>query len=355
MKAAPIFHELRKQDLFEVELVHTGQHYDKKLSDDILNDLEIPAPKTNLNVGSGSHAVQTANIMIRYEAHCEAHRPDLVVVVGDVNSTIACTLTAKKLGLQVAHLESGLRSWDMGMPEEINRLLTDRISDVLWTPSLDGNENLIKEGVHPSKISFVGNLMIDSLVKMQPKFDKIDVCERYALESKNYGLITLHRPSNVDEPQRFIQVFSQIAEVGKLMGVRMVFPVHPRTRKMVELPAIQKMLENGDFIILEPLAYLEFMAMVKSAKFLITDSGGIQEETTFMGVPCFTLRPNTERPITITEGSNRLVEPETLVKIVVETMSGPILRRDPPQNWDGKAAARVVADIKKRYLEGEYE
>ena len=350
MKAAPIFHELKKVEGVDVEMVHTGQHYDKRLSQDILDDLEIPAPKINLEVGSGSHAVQTANIMIKYEALCLEEKPDLVIVVGDVNSTIACALTAKKLGLNVAHLESGLRSRDMSMPEEINRLLTDRIADVLWTPSPDGDENLLNEGVAKEKISYVGNLMIDSLVKMKPKIDAVNASEKYGLEDKSYAVVTLHRPSNVDHPDRFLSVMREIDRTAEAMGVKVVFPVHPRTHKMMELPQIKQIVENPRFMLLEPLPYLEFVSLFQTSRFLITDSGGIQEETTFLKVPCFTLRPNTERPITISHGTNRLVEPETLFATVDAAFRDGIDAPAGIQYWDGQGARRVVEDIERRFL-----
>ncbi|MEQ9824842.1 MAG: UDP-N-acetylglucosamine 2-epimerase (non-hydrolyzing), partial [Puniceicoccaceae bacterium] len=315
----------------------------------ILDELGIPVIQTNLNVGSGSHAVQTATIMMRYEAHCLEHRPDLVIVVGDVNSTIACALTAKKLGLQVAHLESGLRSRDLGMPEEINRLLTDRISDVLWTPSRDADENLAAEGVDRKKISFVGNLMIDSLVRLKPRIDSIDIQENFGLKPHQYALLTLHRPSNVDEPERFLRIMREMERVVTELERPIVFPVHPRTRSMVERPEVREILERSHFLLFEPLSYVKFMALVQASQLLITDSGGIQEETTFLGIPCFTLRANTERPITILEGTNHLVEPENLMSTIRKSLAAGPRKAHPPQYWDGQSAARVVEDLFSRY------
>ncbi len=350
MKAAPLYHALCQIDQIEVDLIHTGQHYDKNLSDDILADLNLPTPARNLNVGSGSHAVQTAKIMIRYEELCLENRPDLVIVVGDVNSTIACALTAKKLGLSVAHLEAGLRSRDMGMPEEINRILTDQLSDVLWTPSRDGNQNLLREGISESKISFVGNLMIDTLVNLSPQIDTIDIHSLFPEIPEEYGLITLHRPSNVDNPVVFEKIIRKIRELSLKYDIMMVFPVHPRTRSKLKYEGIAKYLSDNEcFLLLEPIPYLRFMALVKRSRFLITDSGGIQEETTFLGIPCFTLRPNTERPITISEGSNVLVTPDNLLEKVEHALAAQSPVHKIPDYWDGKSADRVVKDIIRRY------
>lgn len=351
MKAAPVYHALKEVDEVDVEMIHTGQHYDKKLSDDILADLQVPAPEVNLKVGSGSHAVQTANIMIAYEALCMTDRPDLVIVVGDVNSTIACALTAAKLGLQVAHLESGLRSGDRGMPEEINRLLTDRISDVLWTPSEDADYNLLSEGVEKKKITFVGNLMIDSLVRMTPKIDVIDVFEEYGVKSGEFVLLTLHRPSNVDDPEKLASILNKISDTAKHFGKSVVFPVHPRTKKMLNHSGVSEVVKNPSFRLLEPLSYLHFMAMVKKASIVITDSGGIQEETTFLGVPCLTLRANTERPITISQGTNRLVKADQILSAAGELLNMQKKGNyNPPKYWDGGSAGRILADVKERYL-----
>lgn len=350
MKAAPLYHALCKIDQIEVDLIHTGQHYDKNLSDDILTDLNLPTPTRNLNVGSGSHAVQTAKIMIGYEELCLEDRPDLVIVVGDVNSTIACALTAKKLGLNVAHLEAGLRSRDMGMPEEINRILTDQLSDVLWTPSRDGNQNLLREGIDESKISFVGNLMIDTLVNLSPQIDTIDIRSFFPEIPEEYGLITLHRPSNVDNPVVLEKIIKKIQELSLKYDIMMVFPVHPRTRCKLNHEGIAKIFRDSNcFILLDPVPYLRFMALVKSSRFLITDSGGIQEETTFLGIPCFTLRPNTERPITISEGSNILVTPDNLLEKVEHSLAAKRPEHKVPDYWDGKSAERVVKDIIFRY------
>lgn len=351
MKAAPLFHELKESDQFQVQLIHTGQHYDPNLSGKILEDLGLPQPDFNLEVGSGSHAVQTANIMIRYEELCENRSlPDLVVVVGDVNSTIACALTAKKLGLQVAHLEAGLRSRDMGMPEEVNRVLTDRISDVLWTPSRDGDQNLLHEGVDPSKISFVGNLMIDTLVNLSPRIDEVDIQTLISGRPEKFCLVTLHRPSNVDDHRILDGIIGQLRDLSIERNLKIIFPVHPRTRKNLEVGSGAEIVSQTESImLLDPLPYIQFMALVKRAEFLITDSGGIQEETTYLGIPCFTLRPNTERPITIECGSNTLATPETLLTAVENKLNSINKEHRIPDFWDGKSAGRVVDDIKDRY------
>jgi UDP-N-acetylglucosamine 2-epimerase (non-hydrolysing) len=320
-----------------MKLVHTGQHYDRALSDDFFEDLSLPEPDIHLGAGSGSHAEQTARIMLGFERVCLAERPDWVLVVGDVNSTLACSITAKKLGVRVAHVEAGLRSRDMSMPEEINRLCTDAISDLLFTTDQIASENLRHEGACEDRIAFVGNTMIDTLLRHVDRARSLPLPDR--LTPQSYGVVTLHRPSNVDSPgtlRPLIRVLQEIAE-----AVPVVFPVHPRTRKNLEEFGLLKSAPHIRFI--EPLGYLRFISLVSRASFVLTDSGGIQEETTVLGVPCLTMRANTERPITCMVGTNILVgtDPERIRQAVCS-----VLARKPtfsiPPKWDGHAGARIV-------------
>jgi UDP-N-acetylglucosamine 2-epimerase (non-hydrolysing) len=298
-------------------IVHTGQHYDLQMSQVFFRELDIPSPDINLEVGSGSHAVQTANIMIRFEEVCLREEPDYVVVVGDVNSTMACTLVASKLGYPVAHVEAGLRSFDRTMPEEINRIVTDSLADLLFTPSPDADENLKKEGIPDSRIKLVGNIMIDTLV-------------------------TLHRPSNVDDREAFTNLMEQLDRLASLIPV--VFPVHPRTGKTLATLGIEYG-KNDNFKIMDPIGYHDSICLAEHARFVITDSGGLQEETTFFGTPCLTLRPNTERPITITEGSNRLTSPDRLWYDIENLLNGHARKGKVPHLWDGKTAERIVQHL----------
>ncbi|MCP4501012.1 MAG: UDP-N-acetylglucosamine 2-epimerase (non-hydrolyzing) [Deltaproteobacteria bacterium] len=341
MKVAPIVQTLR-QEGHDAILVHTGQHYDAKMSEVFFDQLKMPRPDVSLNVGSGSHAVQTARIMERFEPVVLQHEPDVVLVAGDVNSTVACALVAVKLGVRVAHLEAGLRSGDRSMPEEINRLVTDAISDLLLTPSADGNENLHAEGVPEEKIAFVGNAMIDTLLAHREAAPTARVLEENGLKAGEYGLVTLHRPSNVDNKQVVAEILLAFGEIAA--DTPLFFPVHPRTKKQLEgfglsLPA--------GVIATEPLGYLEFLALMANAKMVLTDSGGIQEETTALGVPCLTIRENTERPITITEGTNTLVgtSGEKILKEAKNVISGQGKVGRIPEKWDGQTAPRVVAAI----------
>jgi len=351
MKMAPLYKELSlHEDRYQPELIHTGQHYDEKMSKFFFDDLGMPEPKVYLKVGSGTHGLQTARIIERYEEYIlSVNKPDLVVVAGDVNSTIACTLVANKLHIPVAHLEAGLRSFDERMPEEINRVLTDRISDILLTPSLDGNDNLIEEGTDPQKIHFVGNIMIDSLVEHQKKAKGSKIKTVLGLtETKAYVLVTLHRPSNVDEPESLKMLLHAFAEIGK--QIKIIFPMHPRTQKNIENLGLKTQLKAiQNLIITEPVGYLDFMKLQMDAKLVLTDSGGIQEETTFFGMPCLTLRENTERPITITEGTNQLVtfEADAIVQAVKNVLAGATKIGAIPKYWDGKTAGRVVEIIDK--------
>src|ERR1700693_5507182 len=304
MKAAPVIRALEKWPEARQTLVHTGQHYDKNLSDVFFSQLNMPEPDVNLEVGSGSHARQTAEVMTRFEPVVLERKPDVVLVYGDVNSTVAAALVCSKLMIRVAHVEAGLRSFDRGMPEEINRLVTDQLSDLLFTPSEDGNRNLEREGIAPEKVFLAGNVMIDTLVRMLPEADRrlpADLPSRYAL-------VTLHRPSNVDDLEWLRSLLASLERVGNDLEV--IFPVHPRTRQ--KIASLGRGAEsNGHIRFMEPVPYLEFLGLQKNAAVVITDSGGIQEETTFLGVPCLTVRENTERPVTITIGTNVLVGRDT--------------------------------------------
>ena len=346
MKMAPLYKALKEQsDRYLPSLIHTGQHYDEKMSKLFFEDLGMPEPDAYLHVGSGTHGQQTARIIERYEEYIlSGNRPELVIVAGDVNSTIACALVAKKLHIPVAHLEAGLRSFDERMPEEINRVLTDRISDLLLTPSEDGDANLLKEGVPAEKIHLVGNIMIDSLVEHRIKADGSELMSELGIsENEPFVLVTLHRPSNVDEVGGLEMLLSAFREIGK--QIRIVFPMHPRTSKNIErLGLSSKLAEIPNLIITEPIGYLDFMKLQMNAKLILTDSGGIQEESTFFGVPCLTLRENTERPITITEGTNQLVplDSKSIVKYSMKILQGEVKKGTIPKYWDGKAAERVV-------------
>jgi UDP-N-acetylglucosamine 2-epimerase (non-hydrolysing) len=349
MKVAPLFHALHGQPWCRVRLVHTGQHYDKNMSEAFFRDLRLPPPDLHLGVGSGSHAEQTANVMLAYERACVADRPDLIVVVGDVNSTLACGLVGSKLHITVAHLEAGLRSRDRNMPEEINRLVTDTVADILWTPSPDGDENLLVEGVAANKITRVGNIMLDSYELMRDAIEASAARDKRGLRTHEYGVVTLHRPSNVDEPEPLAALVRQLKAVAARLPL--VFPVHPRTRKNLEAFGLWPELAQAPGLTLaEPLGYVDFMNLVCGARVAITDSGGVQEETTYLGIPCLTLRTTTERPITVTEGSNRLVATDALARTVEDILAGRWRHGRKPALWDGHTAARVVADIRRRLL-----
>ncbi len=338
MKAAPVVHALAEVPHVRQMLIHTGQHYDTAMSDVFFRQLELPEPHLNLGVGGGSHATQTAEIMVRLEPLLQSQPPDWVVVYGDVNSTVAAALVAVKLGIPLAHVEAGLRSFDWTMPEEINRLVTDRLASLLLTPSADADANLAREGVPSDRIVQVGNCMIDTLIRLLPH------ARRPPLDGigDRYVLVTLHRPSNVDRPERLRAVISALEEVAE--RVRVVFPLHPRTRTRLDQAGIHP---SPKLTITEPLGYLEFIGLQKSALAVITDSGGIQEETTFLGVPCLTLRPNTERPITVELGTNRLIgeNPSAIGRELERVLAGDRPMGQPIPNWDGQAGMRVAAAL----------
>jgi UDP-N-acetylglucosamine 2-epimerase (non-hydrolysing) len=335
MKAAPVFWALDRRPGTKQTLVHTGQHYDKNMSGVFFSQLGMPEPDFNLEVGSGSHAQQTAAIMSRFEAVVLEAKPDIVLVYGDVNSTVAAAMVCSKLGIKIGHVEAGLRSFDRGMPEEINRLLTDQISDLLFTPSDDGDRNLLREGIAPEKIFMVGNVMIDSLVRLLPA---IRACKNGFTE--RYSLVTLHRPSNVDNDHRLRSILESLVEINDELDV--VFPVHPRTRQRIS----QFGLDASRLHLLEPLPYIEFLALQSHATAVITDSGGIQEETTYLRVPCLTLRENTERPVTVDLGTNILLgqDPSRIQTELSKILAGHAKTGTIPPQWDGCAAERI-ADV----------
>jgi len=337
----------RKKDNFDVLLVHTGQHYDENMSKLFFDELGIPRPDINLEVGSASHAVQTAEIIKRFEPVVLDFKPDYVLVVGDVNSTIACGLVAVKLGVKLIHVEAGLRSFDRSMPEEINRVLTDSISDLLFVTEQSGIDNLRNEGIDSKKVHFVGNVMIDTLMANREKAQKSDVLGRLGLSAKEYAVITLHRPSNVDDLSKFAEIITAFEEIEKEM--KLVFPIHPRTRDNIKNSELERQVEAMDnLLLIEPLGYLDFLCLMSNAALVMTDSGGIQEETTILGVPCMTLRKSTERPVTITEGTNRLVHVtyENILKNYREIMNNEgSYRTSVPKFWDGKAAERIARII----------
>jgi UDP-N-acetylglucosamine 2-epimerase (non-hydrolysing) len=342
MKIAPIIHEIHKaQSLgkdIHYRLVHTGQHYDKKMSGDFFDQLEIPQPHANLESGGGTQAEQTANIMIRFERELSENPTDLVLVVGDVTSTMACAITAQKLRIKVAHVEAGIRSNDWSMPEEINRLVTDSISNYFFTTSEVANGNLISSGFKKEKIFFVGNTMIDTLLKNRSRFKKPEIWDELGLKANEYLVMTLHRPANVDEEDKLKDILQEIMNQSRELPL--VFPVHPRTAKILDKMGVN----HPRLHLIDPQGYLEFNFLVEQAKAVVTDSGGITEETTVMGVPCMTLRDNTERPETITEGTNELIgtNPKAIKPAMEKLFSGNWKQGKIPRLWDGKTAERIV-------------
>ena len=347
IKIAPLIREIKRQEI-DYKLIHTGQHYDYKMSKIFFDELGIPEPDIHLNVGSASHAVQTAKIMIEFEKVLEKPKPRLVIVVGDVNSTIACALVAKKLFIKIAHIEAGLRSFDMKMPEEINRILTDRISDLLFTTEESGKINLEREGIPVENIFFVGNIMIDTLMVNLEKAKKLNLLDKYGLKSKEYALLTLHRPSNVDIQENLEEIIKIIDYLKK--KIKIFFPAHPRTIKNLKKYGILNELDSPNIIISEPVGYLEFINLIFNAKFILTDSGGIQEEASVLGIPILTLRENTERPITVNKGTNEIIgrDLELAKKYINQILLDKFKNGKEIDKWDGKTANRIVSVIIKK-------
>jgi UDP-N-acetylglucosamine 2-epimerase (non-hydrolysing) len=352
MKVAPLYHAFAKSPAFDVTLVHTGQHYDDKLAGSFFRDLELPQPDVALNVGSGSHAAQTARVLERFEQELCRRQPDLVVVVGDVNSTIACALAAVKMTYpdgrrpRVAHVEAGLRSFDRTMPEEINRILCDAISDFLFVTEESGTKHLNAEGVNPERVFLVGNVMIDTLRRQSPAAEERAAWTTLGVSERRYAVATLHRPSNVDDDGNLAKLIGTLSDVAEFIPV--VFPVHPRTRARLDalgMPVTERLR------LTEPMGYPDFLSLMMKARMVLTDSGGIQEETTCLGVPCLTLRENTERPITVTQGTNRVIgtDPAVVLREVRRTLLQPMSLAKVPPLWDGKAAERIVDVLERAF------
>lgn len=344
MKVAPIVDAMKRREReFTPLVVHTGQHYDALMSDVFFRDLELPAPDVHLGVGSASHAVQTAAVMDRFEPVVLRENPDWVLVVGDVNSTLACALVCSKLGVRVAHVEAGLRSRDRTMPEEINRLLTDQIADLLFTPSQDADENLLAEGIPRERIRFVGNVMIDSLLKHLEQAKKSNIAQGLGVAGKDYAILTLHRPANVDDRETFARILGALEEIATRLPI--IFPVHPRTKKTIAEFGFGERIKNSNLSLIAPLPYLDFLSLYSGARLVLTDSGGIQEETTFLGIPCLTLRETTERPITVEMGTNTVVgsDPRKIMAGALAALDG---SKTPPHSvpplWDGHTADRIL-------------
>ena len=354
MKIAPLMRAFRDvPERFDARLVHTGQHYDEAMKDAFFRQLRIPEPDVDLGVGSGTHAVQTAEIMQRFEPVVDEFGPDIVLVVGDVNSTIACALVAVKKGIPVVHVEAGLRSNDRRMPEEINRVLTDQISELLFTTEADAALNLAREGIRPEQIRFVGNVMIDTLIanreRAVPAEQTLSVLDAFRGQTENFGLLTLHRPSNVDDPEVLRRLLGVLKDVSAVTPL--VFPIHPRTRQRIESAGLRSLLVDGDIALTEPLGYLQLIGLIEKARVVLTDSGGLQEETTALGVPCITLRENTERPITVTQGTNTVVgtDPAKIRACFDDIVAtGGKAGRVPPL-WDGHAAERIAEQLYRHF------
>ncbi len=351
MKIAPIQRVMDATEGIEPFLVHTGQHYDERMSKFFFDDLQLPQPDVYLNIGSASHAVQTAKIMIEFEQVLLKEKPDAVLVVGDVNSTAACSIVASKMGIKIIHVEAGLRSNDRRMPEEINRILTDSISDLLFITEQSGLDNLKREGIPDEKVHLVGNVMIDSLIFFKEKAAQSTMLDDLGLEKQSYALITLHRPSNVDDPDVFRRLISTFQKIEK--ELKLIFPIHPRSRKRISEFGLDEMIASmPNLKLLDPLGYLDFMNLMHNARVLLTDSGGIQEETTYLGIPCITMRENTERPVTMEVGTNVLVGSDTdmIYEEFKKVINGRAKKGSIPPMWDGHAAERIVDIIKKELM-----
>lgn len=348
MKVAPILHAARGLPWIDVRLVHTGQHYDQKMSDLFFEELGMPKPDVHLGVGSGTHAVQTARIMEAFDRVLDEHPTDVVLVVGDVNSTIACALVAVKRSVKVAHVEAGLRSGDRTMPEEINRILTDQISDFLFTTERTARDNLLREGVADEKIHFVGNVMIDTLLQHRERAKSSDVLKRLNLEPRGYAACTLHRPSNVDTPEAALNTVRALGELARRLPI--VLPIHPRTRgRFADFGLLGRLTASGHVTLIDPLGYFDFLSLMDNARLVFTDSGGIQEETTALGVPCLTFRENTERPITVNEGTNQLVgtDVERVATAADRVLANGASAGRIPELWDGRASERILAVLER--------
>ncbi len=348
MKVAPIIEAMKRREReFSPLVVHTGQHYDTMMSDAFLRDLDLPQPDVYLEVGSASHATQTAKVMERFEPVVLKQNPDWVLVVGDVNSTLACALVCAKLNVKVAHVEAGLRSRDRSMPEEINRVLTDQIADLLFTPSRDADENLRAEGIPEERIRFVGNIMIDSLFQQLSRAGESAIRQELGVADQDYAVLTLHRPTNVDEPETFSRILDALEEISQSLPI--IFPVHPRTRKTIAELGLKDRIEGaGNLRLIDPLGYLDFLGLYSRARLVLTDSGGLQEETTVLGIPCLTLRENTERPITVEMGTNTVVgsNREKIISAAFAALNGSIIRdRRIPPLWDGHTADRIIDEL----------
>lgn len=348
MKIAPIMQAMSASDRIEPILLHTGQHYDAQMSDNFFKELNIPRPAISLEIGSDTHARQVAHIMEKFDVVCDEVKPDAILVVGDVNSTMACSLVAAKKGIKIIHVEAGIRSGDRTMPEEINRLVTDSIADYLLPPSQDAVENLLKEGHNPDSIQLVGNIMIDTLIMHQEHINSSRILDTFGVNEKEYVALTLHRPSNVDDPVTFRRILEALKSIQS--KIRIIFPIHPRTRKMIkDLGLEETFAAMPGLTLCDPLGYFDFGRLVSGARFVMTDSGGIQEETTVYGIPCITLRENTERPITVTEGTNELAGSDTkkITEYALQILDGKWKTGNIPELWDGKTAERIVSFIEK--------
>lgn len=354
MKISPLMRAMKRRESFESVLVHTGQHYDDNMSKRFFQDLELSEPDLHLGVGSGSHAWQTAEIMVRFEKALVDLTPDLVLVVGDVNSTLACSIAAAKLGVPIAHVEAGLRSFDRTMPEEINRVVTDQLSDYLFATCQEANDNLGREGISEEKIFLVGNVMVDSLLANLEQAKQSDILNRLGVEHERYTLMTLHRPSNVDNQKTLCNILHGLNTIQQELPI--IFPAHPRTlRQITEFGLSGQIAEMTHLHLIEPLGYLEFLCLMSQSKLVLTDSGGIQEETTVLGIPCLTLRENTERPVTVTEGTNTLVgsDPDRIIDEAMKVLNGCGKVGRVPKLWDGRASERIVTILEKEVLRKE--